>query len=146
MESPNDDGINENYILDLERRIELLLSENSELKAKLSAIYTENQELRKRLMLYENPHTPPSRQMLASRNSNISGKRGAPTGHRGAEKVLGEPDKIIQVSMNKCPQCHHKLVSPFRAEKRTIFDIPPLQKMKVTEYDVYIYNPNTTKI
>jgi transposase len=116
-----------------------LLTENSELKAKLSAIYTENQVLKKRLMLYENPHTPPSRQMLASRNSNISGKRGAPMGHKGATRIHGEPDEIIHVSIGTCPQCQHKLGSPLRTEKRTIFDIPPPQKIKVTEYDVDIY-------
>jgi len=136
VDSPNDDGTHENYILDLERRIELLLTENSELKAKLSAIYTENQELKKRLMLYENPHTQPSRQMIKPKIVNPPGKRGAPMGHKGATKVLGEPDEIIHVSTEKCPECHHILGSPIRAEKKTILDIPPPQKIKVTEYDV----------
>jgi regulator of replication initiation timing len=89
MESPNDDGTYGNYIIDLERRIELLLSENSELKAKLSVISTENEELKKRLMLYENPHTPPSRQMITPKISNPSGKRGAPMGHKGGNKGTG---------------------------------------------------------
>ncbi len=35
MEYPNNDRAGENYILDLERWAESLLSENSELKAKL---------------------------------------------------------------------------------------------------------------
>lgn len=143
MESPNDDGANENHILDLERRIELLLSENSELKDSLSAIYTENQELRKRLMLYENPHTPPSRQMIKPKITNPPGKKGAPTGHRGATKVPGDPDEIIHVSTEICPNCSHVLEAPIRIEKKTIFDIPPPQKIKVTEYDVDIYKCNS---
>lgn len=112
MESPNDDGTNENYTLDLEGRIERLLSEDSELKAKLSAIYTENQELKRRLMLYGNPPTPPSRHTLASRDSNISEKRCAPDDHRGATRIHGGSDKIIHASMDKCPQGHNKLGSP----------------------------------
>ncbi len=139
MESPNDDGTDENYILDLEKRIELLLSENSELKAKLSVISTENEILKKKLLLYENPHTPPSRQMIMPKITNPSGKSGAPIGHKGATKVLDVPDEIIHISMERCLNCSHALETPIRTEKKTIFDIPPPQKVKVTEYDLDVY-------
>ena len=54
-------------------------------------------------------------------------------------KVLGEPDEIIHVSEEKCPKCSHPLESPIRTEKKTIFDIPPPQKIKITEYDLDVY-------
>ena len=54
-------------------------------------------------------------------------------------KVLGEPDEIIHVSEEKCPKCSHILGSPIRTEKKTIFDIPPPQKIKITEYDLDVY-------
>jgi transposase len=77
--------------------------------------------------------------MFPPKITNPPGKRGAPAGHKGATRVLGEPDKIIQVSADTCPKCSHKLGSPIRMEKKTIFDIPPPQKVIVTEYDVDVY-------
>ncbi|MGC8562570.1 MAG: IS66 family transposase zinc-finger binding domain-containing protein, partial [Thermoplasmata archaeon] len=77
--------------------------------------------------------------MFRPRDGNPHGKRGTPMGHKGATKVLGEPDEIIHVSMDRCPECSHPLGSPIRTEKKTIFDIPPPQKVKVTEYDLDVY-------
>ena len=120
------------YILQLENTVEKLITENETLRG-------ENESLKKKLLLYENPHTPPSRQMIRPKITNPPGKRGAPTGHKGATRVLGEPDEIIHVSMEICPNCSHALETPIRTEKKTIFDIPPPQKVKVTEYDLDVY-------
>ena len=92
----------ERYIRELESAIEKLTTENETLRS-------ENEILKRRLMLYENPHTPPSRQMIRPNITNPPGKRGAPMGHKGATKVLGEPDEIIHVSMERCPNCIHAL-------------------------------------
>ena len=62
-----------------------------------------------------------------------------PLGHKGATKVLGDPDEVIHVSTETCPECSHPLESPIRMEKKTVFDIPPPQKIKVTEYDLDVY-------
>lgn len=86
-------------------------------------------------MLYENPHTPPSRQMITPKNTNPSGKRGAPMGHKGATKVLGEPDERIHVSMERCSNCSHALEAPIRTEKKTISDIS--MGVRITELPVY---------
>ncbi|MGC8505227.1 MAG: hypothetical protein ACP5NK_00745 [Thermoplasmata archaeon] len=43
------------------------------------------------------------------------------------------------VSMEKCPEYSHILGSPLRTEKKTIFDISPPQKIRVTEYDLDVY-------
>ena len=124
--------MNEDYIHQLETTVELLTDENTKLRE-------ENETLKKRLLLYENPHTPPSLQRFKSKTDKTPGKRGAPIGHKGVTKVLGEPDEIIHVSEMKCPKCSHILGSPIRTEKKTIFDIPPPQKIKVTEYDLDVY-------
>jgi transposase len=129
----------EDYIIGLERTINKLLEENSSLQIKIASLMDENDSLKKRLLPYENPHTPPSRQMFPPKIMNPPGKRGAPIGHKGATKVLGEPDEIIHVLEEKCPKCSHILGSPIRTEKKTIFDIPPPQKIKVTEYDLDVY-------
>ena len=129
----------ENYVLELERFIERILAEYSDLEEKYSSLLGENESLRKKLLLYENPHTPPSRRMFPPKITNPPGKRGAPVGHKGATRVLDEPDQVIHVTADTCPKCSHALGSPVRMEKRTIFDIPPPQKVVVTEYDVDVY-------
>ncbi len=120
------------YIHQLESTVERLTSENEKLRE-------ENESLKRKLLLYENPHTPPSRQMFPPKITNPPGKRGAPIGHRGATRVLDKPDEIIHVTADTCPRCNHSLGSPVRMEKRTIFDIPPPQKVVVTEYDIDVY-------
>ena len=120
------------YILQLENTVDKLITENDTLRG-------ENESLKKKLLLYENPHTPPSRQMIRPKMTNPPGKRGAPVGHNGSTRVHGEPDEIIHVSMERCPKCSHSLESPIRMEKKTIFDIPPPQRVKVTEYDLDVY-------
>ena len=127
---------------DIEKYIEELESTIEKYVREIETLRSENESLKKKLLLYENPHTPPSRKMFPPKVTNPPGKRGAPHGHKGATRVLGEPDKIIQVSADKCPKCDHELGSPIRMEKRTIFDIPPPQKIVVTEYDVDVYMCN----
>ena len=60
-------------------------------------------------------------------------------GHKGATREFRKPDEIIHVFAEKCPECGHPLGSPIRTEKKTIFDIPPPQKVRVTEYDLDVY-------
>jgi len=124
--------MNGDYINQLETTVELLTNENAKLRE-------ENEALRKRLIMYENPHTPPSLQLFRPKPVNPGGKRGAPMGHKGATRIHDTPDEVIHVSEEKCPECSHPLGSPIRTEKKTIFDIPPPQKIKVTEYDLDVY-------
>ena len=124
--------MNEDYIHQLETTVELLTNENAKLRE-------ENEALKKRLIMYENPHTPPSLQLFKPKISNPPGKRGAPMGHKGATRIHDTPDEVIHVSTEKCPECSHPLGSPIRTEKKTIFDIPPPQKIKITEFQLDVY-------
>ena len=124
--------MNEDYIHQLETTVELLTNENAKLRE-------ENEALKKRLIMYENPHTPPSLQLFKPKISNPPGKRGAPMGHKGATRIHDTPDEVIHVSTEKCPECNHPLGSPIRTEKKTIFDIPPPQKIKITEFQLDVY-------
>ena len=94
----------------------------TEREAKLQRIQDlekENEELKKRLLFYEDPHTPPSAGKLQKAKTTSTEtiaapkKRGAPNGHRGATRTPKEPDEIIDV----------------------IADLPPPQKIKITQYN-----------
>ena len=99
------------------------------------------QDLERRLKAYENPHTPSSMQRFKGRTggTNPSGKRGAPPGHHGATRDRPEPDEIIPVTMDQCPQCGSYLGTAIGVESRTIEDLPPPQKIRVTQYDLHKY-------
>ena len=59
-----------------------------------SKMREENETLKKRLLLYENPHTPPSLQRFKSKTDKTTGKRGAPIGHKGAVQPITIPDQL----------------------------------------------------
>ncbi len=103
---------NNDYIMELESTVAKLTNENLLLR-------TENEDLKRRLLLYENLHTPPSLQRIkpVEKENHTPKKRGAPLGHRGATRIHGEPDEIIHVSTDVCPKCSHKLGIPVKTEK-----------------------------
>ncbi len=138
MELPHTED-NSDYIHQMEMSIKLLTEEVTKLRDERENMLKENQDLKKRLLVYENPHTPPSLQMFRPKIVNPPGKRGAPKGHKGATRIHDAPDEIIHVSEDKCPKCQHDLGSPIRTEKKMIFDIPPPQKIVVREYDLDVY-------
>ena len=129
----------DDYIVGMEHAIEILVAENSRLVELNTSLARENEDLKRRLILYENPHTPPSLQKFRPKEDHAPGKRGAPPGHKGATRVHDTPDEVIHVSTEKCPKCDYSLGSPIRTEKRTIFDLPPPQKIVVRQYDLDVY-------
>lgn len=118
----------------LEQRVKQLEEENRELKKRIT--YLEN-----KLRVYENPHTSPAMQRFKGKvhRTNTPGKRGAPPGHHGATRDQPEPDEIIPVTMDQCPQCGSYLGEAIGMESRTIEDLPPPQKIKVTQYQLHTY-------
>ena len=84
-------------------------------------------------------HTPPSRQMIRPKITNPHGNRAAPMGHKDATIVLGEPDEINHVTVERCPECSHARGTSLRTEKWKILGIPPSHKLKVIEYDIDVY-------
>lgn len=99
-------------------------------------------ELENRLRQHENPHTPSSRQRFkgnACGNNVSSGKHGGMIGHRGATRTVPQPDEIIPVIMDMCPKCGSLLGDPVDIESRTVEEIPPPPKIKVTQYNLHRY-------
>ena len=129
------------YIAYLEASILQILQEKENLEKEVES-------LRKRLLLYENAHTPPSAEKRKSKKkaTSSSKRRGAPKGHQGATRKKPEPDTTVHVSVMICPECHHELGEPINTKTRTIEDLPPPQKVQVTRYELDIYKcPNCGK-
>ncbi|MFH1013370.1 MAG: IS66 family transposase, partial [Thermoplasmatota archaeon] len=124
------------HIKKQESKILSLTKENQELKDKIK-------ELEKRLVYYENPHTPPSARKLSEvkvRDKEISDemrKRGAPKGHRGSTRLKPEPDEIIDVTADVCEECGSRNIQPLKeVHKNTIEDfVPTEKKVKATQFN-----------
>ena len=112
-----------------------------ELKQEIEGLKKRISQLEKKLRAYENPHTPSSMQRFKSNTSwrNPPGRRGAPPGHHGATRTVSEPDEIITVTMDQCPRCGSYLGNPVDVESRTIEELPPPPKTRVTRYDLHKY-------
>ena len=112
-----------------------------ELKQEIKGLKKRISELENKLRAYENPHTPSSMQRFKSNTNRktLPGRRGAPPGHHGATRKTPEPDEIIPVTMDQCPQCGSYLGNAVNVESRIIEEIPPPQNIKVTRYDLHEY-------
>ena len=63
-----------------------------QLETRIEYLEKENEELRRRLLAYENPHTPPSKSKNKPPRKESSGKLGAPKGYPKYEKQ--EPNEL----------------------------------------------------
>lgn len=127
-----------NYILQLEDTIARITAERDTALKRTEELEKENLGLKKRLAFYEGPHTPPSKETLKKKNEKNTGKkkRGAPKGHRGATRPTPKPDEVIEVIADKCENCGSLNIEPLEDfDKSIIEDIPPPQKIKVTQYN-----------
>jgi len=124
------------------RQLEETLKRNQVLEKENENLKKENADLKKRLLFYENSNTPPSARQLKkadktqAENIPVPKKRGAPKGHKGATRLTKEPDEIIDVISDHCENCgSSKIEKQENYETSVIEDIPPPQKIKVTQYN-----------
>jgi transposase len=129
--------ISQNYI----KQLEETLQRNQELEKENEILKKENEELKNRLLFYENPNTPPSARQLQKTDKKpetipIPKKRGAPNGHKGATRPTKEPDEIIDVIADHCEKCNSSNIEKQKeCETSVIEDLPPPQKIRVTQYN-----------
>ena len=100
-------------------------------------------ELEARLAKYENAHTPPSlrrgRNRKKEQNEGDKGKPGQKIGHKGVTRPHAKPDRQVEVTADRCPDCGTELGNPFRIESKIIEEIPEPQPIIVTEYKIAHY-------
>lgn len=121
------------------RQLEETLKRNQELEKENEKLKIEVEELKKKLLFYENPHTPPSAKKAdktSTENIPVPKKRGAPNGHKGATRPAKEPDEIIDVIADHCEKCGgSNIEKQEKCETSVIEDLPPPQKIKTTHYN-----------
>jgi transposase len=127
----------ENYRLKCENRLlKERIKEIDQLKGYIK-------ELEARLSLYENAHTPPSlrrdQNRKKGRNKGGNGTPGQKFGHKGITRPQAEPDRQVEVTVDRCPGCGTKLGEPFRTDTKIIEEIPEPQPKLVTKYRIAHY-------
>jgi len=99
-------------------------------------------KLKKKLRRYENPHTPPSKEIRKCRTNFVSktglavGKR---TGYKGATRKLKKPNFFIDYFDNICSQCG-KYNKPHDVKSKIYEEIPDPQPTKTIKAKWGIYN------
>jgi transposase len=112
-----------------------------ELGQQLIELREKIEKLERRLTAYENPHTPPSRQLFKRPPSG--GEKGTPgqkIGHPGTTRPTPEPTERKEATMKNCPHCSSSLGKSKRVVHRIITDIPDPQPAKVTDYVLHVYD------
>jgi len=137
---------NKEIIQQLREENARLQEENARLNEKVRLLEVHIQELERRLAKYENAHTPPSIRRgffgngkSEEKNNEEKKKPGRKEGHEGTTRPVPEPDRWIDVTLDKSPCCDAKLGSPSKTEMKIIEEIPEPQPVIVTGFRIAHY-------
>jgi len=116
-----------------------LINEITELKKIVFDQSKQIKELQQRLTIYENAHTPPSKQRFKKQPPEPSGKLGAKIGHKKWKRKQPTPTQTITYEETNCPNCKHELGQPTKIIRKIVEDIPQPQPVIVTEHLISHY-------
>jgi transposase len=123
----------------IKRLMELIEQQRHEIELLKARI----KELEARLAKYENPHTPPSLRRggkgRREQNEGGLGKPGQKIGHEGVTRPHAKPDRQVEVTADRCPDCGTELGDPIRIESKIVEEIAEPQPVIVTEYKIAHY-------
>jgi transposase len=105
----------------------------------ISKLEEKNKELEKRLLAYENAHTPPSQQRRYPRREPTGTPPGASIGHKGVTRKTPEPTETKTLHLDKCPNCNNALKLKCIKEK-IIEEIPNPQPLRVIKFLIHHYH------
>lgn len=92
------------------------------------------EELERRLLAYENAHTPSSKRRFVRRPPLLGGRRGAPEGHEGSTRSDPEPTMRMEHVLDVCEHCKGSLGEPLFVERRLVEEVPEPRPVEVTEH------------
>ena len=103
--------------------------------------YVEKEKLKNKLRRYENPHTPPSKEVRKNRVNFVSQTGlsvGKQTGYHGATRKQKDPTDFISCFDDVCSQCgnHNK---PKRVKSKVYEELPDPQPIKIIRAEWGIY-------
>jgi len=117
-----------------------LVNEITELKKLVFEQSKQIKELQNRLTIYENAHTPPSKQRFKKNPPNEpKGKLGAKIGHEKWIRPEPTPTETIEHTETHCPKCNHQLGKPIKVYRKIVEDIPEPTPVIVTEHLISHY-------
>jgi transposase len=126
--------------------VEALLKENAELKARLATLEAELAKLKKPPTTSRNSSQPPSQDQKPDLGEKRSGRRrGAKPGHERATRPLVEnPDRVIEVKVEKCANCQADLsqTPPARIIRHQITELPPTRPVVIETQTHELECPN----
>lgn len=96
-------------------------------------------ELERRLLAYENAHTPPSKSKKKPPKKESGKKLGAPKGHPKYERTNPEPTGSVEYTEDACPHCDSSLGQPIKTEHILEEEIPEPQPIEVIDHIVNHY-------
>jgi transposase len=126
---------------ELKKRFENLENKYHEQTAHIKRLMEVNEDLNRRLAIYENAHTPPSKQI--TKRPPSGGEKGTPgqkEGHAGTTRPTPEPTEHKEATMENCPHCSASLGESKGVIHKIITDIPDPQPVKVTDYVLHVYD------
>lgn len=120
---------------ELKKENERLHREVERLKRTNKKLEEENEEMRKILVLFVNPHTPPSKQRFAKKARVSPPKKlGAPVGHEGATRKIAAPTRTVFHPLTKLHHCGGRILKLSRTMRRIIEEISEPRPAEVTEH------------
>ena len=126
-----------------EEIIRQLREEMEQLKRENKLLNDQIAQLESRLSKYENAHTPPSLKRGRKRKKDYDewdrGKPGQKVCHKGISRPFSNPDKEVEVTADRCPECGSELGDPVRIESKIIEETPDPQPIIVTEFKIAHY-------
>ena len=111
-----------------------LINEITELKKIVLEQSKQIKELQNRLTIYDNAHTPSSKQRFKKQPPESSGKLGAKIGHEKWERPTPTPTETVEHLQTHCPNCEHELGKPFKIDRKLVEEIPEPTPVIVTEH------------
>lgn len=117
--------------------------EVTDLKKQLLDTHREIKELKRRLAVYDNAHTPPSKQRFREKEEKTDDeekRRGRPPGHEGSTRETPEPTEKVEATEKKCPDCHQALGAPAFFETKIIEEIPAPAPLRIIQFRIAHYN------
>jgi len=101
---------------------------------RIEQLEKENCLIKKRLLMYENAHTPPSLQKMKRIPRITSGKLGAPEGHIKYEREEPKITKTKKYTTKICPCCYSKLGDPKKILRIINEELPDIKNIEVIEH------------